>query len=364
MDEQLLLTGATGYLGRHIVREWLRHTNATLHLLVRGKRELSADQRLRESLLAVLDPAEIERNRARLRLWRGDVTLPHLGLETGEYLALTKLATHVIHAAAAARFDLPLDQARATNVAGVNNMLALARATTQLRRFDHIGTAYVAGLRSGLILEHELDCGQDHRNTYERSKFEAELVLRDAMKSLPVMVARPSMILCDSRTGASSQYAGFARALQAYSSGRLTMLPGTEDGLLDFVPVDYVVTALLRLWRRNDTTGRTYHLAAGPAATLSLADLRELAAKSFARAPFVILPPTQFRAVAEPSSRSLPPESAKLLSELQLYAPYLSCRTIFDCTGTCRDTQLLAPRLDAYFDRFANWIGNRPPAMR
>jgi thioester reductase-like protein len=356
MSEQILITGATGYLGRYIVREWLRGTEATLHLLVRDKRGESADRRLQNSLLSLIGEDELARHRSRLKLWRGDVTLPHLGLDSQDYRALADVITHILHGAAAARFDLPLEQARATNVAGVRSMLELARSAGDLRRFDYIGTAYVAGNRIGLINESDLDCGQTHRNSYERSKFEAELLLRAAMASLPIMVARPSMILCDSATGASSPYTGFTRALQAYATGILTALPGSSDALLDFVPVDYVAEVLLKLWQSADSVGQTYHLVAGTDSTLSLDDLRTFAAEAFCRPPFSILSPAQFERTITQASVPLSAETAKVLSELQLYAPYLNCRLTFDCMGTRRDSGLSAPHPRSYFTSYADWI--------
>jgi thioester reductase-like protein len=363
MSEHVLLTGATGYLGRYLVRDWLRNTDATLHLLVRAKPDDGAQERLANSLRLVLDEAELERHRARLRVWTGDVTQLRLGLESGEYAALARLVTHVVHGAAAARFDLPLDTARATNVGGVERMLDFARAASQLRRFDYIGTAYVAGQRRGLVFETEAQRAAAYRNTYEQSKFEAEQLLRTAMTSLPITVVRPSMILGDSLTGASSSYAGFTRALRAYAAGLLIVLPGDPQASLDFVPVDYVTAAMLAIWRDTASVGATFHLAAGPEATVTLAEVRDLMASAFGLSPLPIIPLTDFEALIAGNSVNHDSPQARLIRELRLYAPYLTCETQFDCSHARRVAGFGVPHPAAYFHRLADWVNRSVPAV-
>ena len=70
-----------------------------------------------------------------------------------------------------------------------------------LDSFAHVSTAYVAGTHTGRFTEDDLYVGQDFRNPYERSKFEAELVVRERGDSLPTQVVRPSIVVGDSRTG-------------------------------------------------------------------------------------------------------------------------------------------------------------------
>jgi thioester reductase-like protein len=129
-------------------------------------------------------------------------------------------------------------------VGGSRNVIALAGECRDLRRLDYVGTAYVAGKRSGVIGEDDLDAGQEHNNTYEKTKMESEAEMRRAAQRLPVTVFRPSIVICDSRTGGISRYSAFFRMLSAYNAGLLPALPGAASTMLDIVPMDFVAGAI------------------------------------------------------------------------------------------------------------------------
>ena len=88
-----------------------------------------------------------------------------------------------MHCAASIAFDLPLDEARAINVEGTREVIGFAReckSLGRLERFVHVSTAYVSGKYEGTFRERQLDAGQEFRNTYEQTKWEAEHVVREA----------------------------------------------------------------------------------------------------------------------------------------------------------------------------------------
>ena len=87
-------------------------------------------------------------------------------------------------------------------------------ARVGLRRFHHVSTAYICGLRSGRVLESELDQGQSLGNVYEESKLAAEKMLREARFLDVLTVYRPASIVGDSHTGATTNYHGFYLPLQ------------------------------------------------------------------------------------------------------------------------------------------------------
>src|SRR5207253_8313112 len=108
------------------------------------------------------------------------------------------------HAAAPLSFARPTDEARAINVHGTQRMLDLAdriAARRGLRRLVHVSTAYVAGRHRGLFAETDLWTGQEFRNSYERSKAEAEELVRRRGDRFPAVVVRPSIVVGDSATG-------------------------------------------------------------------------------------------------------------------------------------------------------------------
>ena len=160
----VLLTGATGFVGREILSRFLERGDRHIFALVRADNDDQAAERL---------PAH-----DRLTAVAGDIEQQELGLADGTSELLRREVTTVLHCAASVSFDLPLEESRSVNVEGTRRMLEFARGCPGLERFSYVSTAYVAGEPGGLFREDELAVGQRFRNPYERSKFEAELALR------------------------------------------------------------------------------------------------------------------------------------------------------------------------------------------
>ena len=153
--ETVLITGATGFLGRELVQHLLvRYPSLHLVALVRAADDAALAAR-RSALADGLAPHE----EARLHAVRGDTTAPQLGLTGHDRDAALERVERVIHCAASIRFDLPLDRARRENVEGTRSVLDLCRALRargRSGRLDHVSTAFVAGTRAGLVGEEEL----------------------------------------------------------------------------------------------------------------------------------------------------------------------------------------------------------------
>jgi len=273
-DENLLVTGATGFLGMHLVRQLLeQNPEVSLALLIRDRPGQSGQQRA-ESFL----PAAI---RSRVQVYSGDVSLPNLGLEAASREKLNAEVTRVIHSAATVRFDHTLDEARQINVEGTRHILDFAAATRNLRSFAYVGTAYVAGERTGLIRENELALGQGYRNTYEQTKSEAESLVRSRLDSLPGMILRPSIIVGDSRTGATSSFKMMYWPLKIYARGLWRTVPGYPDAVLDVVPVDFVADAIAQALFDDNAIGSALHLCAGPQASATIEQIAKRAMDYF-----------------------------------------------------------------------------------
>ncbi len=344
MDKDILLTGATGFIGSALLHTWLCESDATLHLLVRPRRDKSPQDRVVRLLATMFPDTEPAGLRERMVIHSGDVTAPRLGLRDAEYERLSERISHIIHCAASARFDLDLAQARFDNLGGVRNILSFAESVSHLQRLDYVGTAYRLGECERTVYERDHDAGA-FRNTYEQSKFESETLLLNHMTRLPIMIARPSIVICDSRSGAASDHNGFCRALMAYMAGQLTVLPGSRNGLLDIVPVDFVSAALFRLCSTTESIGGCYHLTAGAAHTYTLSDLQAMSARHSGLTAFHIVEPNE-----------QPLNVASPLGELLFYMPYLCCKTRFDNADCTRVTGLHAPNLCTYYHRFIDWI--------
>lgn len=350
--EVILVTGATGFVGVHLVRELLeRQPEARLALLVRPGRDKTAEERG----LAIAGKA----GRGRVDVYAGDVALPRCGLEEAAWAKIASEATRVIHCAATVRFDHTLEEARAINVEGTRRVVELAEAAPHLRCFAYVGTAYVAGERTGLIRESELDVGQGFRNTYERTKAEAEALVRSKLATMPGVILRPSIVVGDSRTGATSSFKMLYWPLKIFSRRLWRTVPGYADAVLDIVPVDYVASAVARLAFDEASRGETVHLCAGPKGSAKLGALAQRAAEFFGvPGPRYVDPRLFFATIRPLLMLTLWGKKRRVLVDGQAYREYFSMRMEFDTANAERllgPTGIAAPHVLDYFERLLEY---------
>ncbi|MEQ1829647.1 MAG: SDR family oxidoreductase [Pirellula sp.] len=271
MSNFLLLTGATGLLGRYLVRDLLER-GERLALLVRGSKKESAKERV-EALLGYWE--EISGvGLPRPKLLVGDIREPHLGLRESDVDWVAKNCHSVMHSAASLKFfEDGSGEPRLTNIEGTRNMLSLCKAAN-VRKLHYVSTAYVCGLRQGTIYENELDCDQEFRNDYEKSKLEAETLVRRAGYIDQLTVYRPAVIAGDSQTGYTNTYHGIYLYLRLMAmmvprqpigpdGVRTTRLrlPMTGEERRNVVPIDWVSQVMTELYQNREAHGHTFHLA-------------------------------------------------------------------------------------------------------
>ena len=351
-EDLILVTGATGFLGVQLVHELLeRKPNARLALLIRDRAGQSAQQRAD----AFISPAD----RSRVQVFSGDVSQPECGLDAAAYSCLSSEATRVIHSAATVRFDHSLDDARRTNVEGTRRILEFSAGARQLRSFAYVGTAYVAGERSGLVREDELAVGQSYRNTYEQTKAEAEALVQTYLASLPGVILRPSIIVGDSRTGVTSSFKMMYWPLKIYARGLWRTLPGYPDAVLDIVPVDFVATSVAQLLFDEAALGSTVHLCAGPSASATIQQVAHRAMEYFQGNEPLFVDPKFFFAVVRPLLYlSLWGRKRRILRDGRAYRDYFTMRMQFDTTNAERLLQpagMRPPPVLDYLDRLFHY---------
>jgi fatty acid CoA ligase FadD9 len=210
----VLMTGATGYLGRFQALSWLERlakTGGKLILISRGATPEQARQRVEDALDT--DPALIDRFRKlaadHLEVLPGDLGLESLGLDDATWSRLASEVDLIVHTGAHVNHKLPYNQLFPSNVAGTAELIRLA-LTTRLKRFDYVSTMGV--MLFGAVDEDSdvraiapsADLDDGYANGYNVSKWASEVLVREAhdLAGIPVGVFRPGMIL------AHSHYAG------------------------------------------------------------------------------------------------------------------------------------------------------------
>src|SRR4051795_4752326 len=175
----------------------------------------------------------------------GDIGERRLGLDDDTYGRLAGEVTEVHHLAAIYNLAVPLELAQKVNVDGTGNILELCRDCDALERLHYVSTAYVAGDRHGSVYEHELVLGQQFKNHYESTKFQAELWVRDQMDKVPTTIYRPAIVVGDSQTGETQKFDGPYYMLRVVSVAEQRPLPipqfGRAEAPFNVVPVDFVV---------------------------------------------------------------------------------------------------------------------------
>lgn len=180
MTDGVLLTGATGFVGMELLARYLERTERRVYALVRGASERDVRARLERTLVCLFGADHPYAERA--VAVRGDITRPGLGL------------------------------------GGTR---------------DH----------AGCFSEDDLNLGQRFRNAYEQSKFEAECLVTNARRRLPVTVLRPSIIVGERDSGWTQSFNVLYWPLRAFSRGAYVALPARREAPVDVVPVDYVADA-------------------------------------------------------------------------------------------------------------------------
>ncbi|MFQ5732559.1 MAG: SDR family oxidoreductase [Planctomycetaceae bacterium] len=286
MNDYVLLTGATGLLGRYLLRD-LALADVSVAALVRGSRRANPQQRI-ESIMRMWEQ-ELGRSLPRPVVLEGNLCDPMMGLDEDDLAWVRDNCDSLLHNAASLAFVSANgrdSEPWRSNVGGMRNALDVCERTG-IRDFHHISTAYVCGLRSGTILEDELDVGQEFGNDYERSKIEAEKLVRSAGFLAPPTVYRPAIIVGDSETGFTTTFHGFyallklvhtlikcdasvANQMKDAKERAPTRLTLTGEELKNLVPVNWVSAVITAIYCNREHHGQTFHLTQPQPVTIRL----------------------------------------------------------------------------------------------
>jgi NAD(P)-dependent dehydrogenase (short-subunit alcohol dehydrogenase family) len=245
------VTGATGFIGRHLVERLLTR-EGQIHAIVRAGSVAKL-----EAIVAGLG------GEGRVLPVIGDLTQPLLGVDEATRAALRGNVDHFFHLAAIYDMAAGEEQNALLNVEGTRHALALAD-DLEARVFHHASSIAVAGAYEGFFTEDMFDEGQPLPSPYHRTKFEAEALVRGRAPGA-WRVYRPSIVVGDSRTGQMDKIDGpyyFFKLIQKIRHALPEWFPlvSLEVGWTNIVPVDWVAAALDHIAHEPGHDGRAFHL--------------------------------------------------------------------------------------------------------
>ncbi|HYY98646.1 MAG TPA: SDR family oxidoreductase, partial [Pyrinomonadaceae bacterium] len=329
VGETFFVTGFPGFIAGRLV-ERLALEGARFQLLVQP----AFAARARADVARI--SAETGAPPENFRLMEGDITREGLGLSPSDLGEARAAATAVFHLAAVYDLGVARELAVRVNVEGTRNVNLFAKSVRGLRRYHYVSTCYVAGRRTGRILETELRHGAGFRNNYEETKYLAEVEV-DALKGeLPVTIHRPAVVCGDSRTGETAKYDGvyyLINYLRIFPRALSLANIGNRDVRLNVVPVDFVVEAMAALARDETSAGETVQLA--DPAPLTTEELFDVISRNLAgRDSLFTLPAPVVRTTLNI------PFNERVTGLPRVGVPYFFLKQTYD---TARATALLAP---------------------
>ena len=250
---QYFVTGATGFIGKRLVRKLLQRKGAVVHFLIRRESE-GKGAALREYW--GVGPARA------LPVF-GDLTEKKLGVSADDVKALKGQVDHFFHLAAV--YDLGADEESqvAVNIDGTRHTLELAKAIGA-GHFHLVSSIAAAGLYEGVFREDMFEEAENIDHPYFMTKHESEKLVR-AENKLAWTVYRPAMVVGDSQSGEMDKIDGpyyFFKLIQRMRQILPPWMPsiGLEGGRINIVPVDFVVNALDHIAHGERKGGECFHL--------------------------------------------------------------------------------------------------------
>ncbi|MFG2587931.1 SDR family oxidoreductase [Streptomyces sp. NPDC048438] len=274
MVVHVALTGATGFLGLRLLRRLL-DTNRSLTVLAHAGSGDALRRITRFFELTGAPEAFVAGLPGRLRVVETDLAEPRLGLSARAFQELADGIGTIWHSAGSINLEGDLPELRRTNVEGTRHLLELATAGRGRPVVHHVSTAFVAGARrEGVAYEDELDDACGFENAYERSKYEAELLVHAWSREhdRPALVLRPSILVSDVPPHPELpahpllvverilRDARGAAGLQDPGRPRVRTV-GHPHGHLNLLQVEHAAEVMVRLAGRTPSGGvDTYHV--------------------------------------------------------------------------------------------------------
>ena len=254
MMKEIIFTGFPGFIASQLIRK-----------SVAEDIEVSAIILPAERIKAEKEAARIqeEMNCRPIRLIEGDITKQGLGLsiEDKEYLMDRKIVFW--HLAAIYDLAVPRELAWKVNVEGTRNVNQFVSELPHLERYMYFSTAYVAGAREGVLYENELIRPEKFKNFYEETKYEAEVLVEEMKKKIPLTIIRPGIVRGHSETGETIKFDGpyfFLNMIDRIKALPFIPYVGRSKAFINVVPIDYILGTAIYLSKLQQAEGETIHL--------------------------------------------------------------------------------------------------------
>jgi NAD(P)-dependent dehydrogenase (short-subunit alcohol dehydrogenase family) len=247
------VTGATGFIGRHLVGNLLKR-KGTIHVLVR-----KGSQKKLDELIETMGW-----DAARIEPVTGDLGKPNLGLTAAQIKALAGKVKHFFHLAAIYDLAADAESQKIANIDGTRNAVQLAEAI-KAGCFHHTSSIAVAGLYAGVFREDMFDEAEELDNPYFKTKHDSEAVVRNECDKIPYRIYRPGVVIGHSKTGAIDKIDGpyyFFGLIKKLREMLPPWMPtiGIEGGRINMVPVDFVADAMDHIAHKAGLDGGVFHL--------------------------------------------------------------------------------------------------------
>jgi thioester reductase-like protein len=255
--QKILLTGATGYLGTHLLAGLLESRDISVRCLVRAENAVKAKERVVHSLeqFMLWKPEWSQR----LDVIAADLGEAFLGLTQAEFIGLGKDVDVIIHNGASVNYVLSYEQLKGVNVNGTQELLRLAEDTRI--PFVYVSTLRLFDSRFDGVPITELDKVDEKGTTYagySRSKWMAEKLINLAgRRGLPFLIVRPGLICGDEVCGIPNVNDAVARLVKGCVEIGLAPLSALQVNL---TPIHYVVKGVIGLLYHHNSSGKVFHL--------------------------------------------------------------------------------------------------------
>ena len=260
MSTNYFVTGASGFIGKRLVKKILEREGTVVYFLSRASGAKGDKQRA-----ALLEYWGQDAGAAHPRAIAvmGDLTQPELGIAAADKKKLTGKVRHFFHLAAIYDLKASAEEQQAVNNEGTRNAVNFGNAI-KAGCFHHVSSIAAAGLYEGVWREDMFDEAENLEHPYFSTKHESEGIVRKEATT-PWRVYRPGMVVGDSKTGEMDKIDGpyyFFKLIQKLRKLLPPWMPtiGIEGGRINIVPVDYVVDAMDHIAHLEKGDGKAFHL--------------------------------------------------------------------------------------------------------